>query len=77
VAQRIVDEREAIDLDENDAKALSPPGVQVAQSPVELAHEVAAVRQSGRRVMVARVLEIPLQSVVLLDLGRESRIDRA
>ena len=74
VAERVVDELEAIDVDEHDRDAPATPRAHVAQRAIELIHEVAAIRQAGECVVIARMLEALLQILALLDLGHELAI---
>ena len=76
MAQHVVDELEAGDIDDDDGDALAPLRAHVAQRTVELVHEIAPVRQSGERIVKARVVEGFLQIQALLHLGRELLIDR-
>src|SRR5205807_2053512 len=76
VAQRVVDQLEAIDLDENDRDALPASRAHLAQRTIELIHEVAAVRQPGEGVVVAGMLEAFLQRLVLLHLVEQPLVDR-
>src|SRR5256884_2414785 len=66
----------AVNVDQNNRNALPASIAQLAQGSIKLIHEVAAVRQPGEGVVVAGMLEAPLQRLVLLDLGAEAIVDR-
>ena len=59
--RRIVDQPEAIDVDEHDGEPLALARAHVAQRAIEPIHEVAPIGQAGERVVIARVLEALLQ----------------
>ncbi len=74
--EHVVDEFEPRDIHQDDRNALPPLRTHVPQSPVELIHEVASVRQSRERVMEARVIEGLLQLQALLHLRSQLTVDR-
>ncbi len=76
VAERVVDQLETIDVDQHDREALSLASANLTKRAVELVHEVAAVRQTGERVVIARMLEALLQVLALLDFERQLALGR-
>src|SRR5687767_11437502 len=55
---------------------MAAAGAQIAQSTVDLIHEIAAVRQTSERVVIAGVLEAVLELLALLDLGDQTTVCR-
>src|SRR5258706_11117934 len=77
MTQRIVDEREAVNVDETHRNALEAAGSHLAQRTIQLIHEVAAVRQPGGRIVVAGMLEVLAQRFILLGFSDQARLSTA
>ena len=76
VPQRVVDQFEAVHIDEDDGNVVIAPRAHVAQRAVELVHEIAAIGQPGERIVVARVVDTLLQPLALLDLSHQALVHR-
>ena len=77
VAEHVVDELEAGDVDDDDRYALAALRAYVAQCPVQLIHEIAPVGQACEGIVKTRVIECFLQIETLLHLGRQLLVDGA
>jgi len=68
MAERLVDQLEAVDGDQEDAQS---PVASGAQNAIELLHEVVAIRQAGEGIVEPRAVDALLQAFALFDLPYE------
>src|SRR5882762_2163582 len=76
VTEGVVDQPEAVDIDEHYRDPVSLSRAQLMQRAFELNDEIAPVRQPGEGIVITRVIEALLQGLALLDLLGETSVHR-